>query len=149
MVPWHLQPKYTPGAVVSSVSRANKEEKMARARAKKVEKRERKRREKEGRNDGLAPVYPGERDVQHRETGVEVCGPRTPQVRGEGQAMSEEQSTSPERRLGDLGYTTYQRYYHVFRQGELQQLLSKVPTLKLKEEYYDHENWCVITTKQI
>lgn len=49
--------------------------------------------------------------------------------------------------LGQLGYTTYQRYYHVFREGELLQLVSKVPALRVEQEYYDHENWCVLAVK--
>ena len=41
-----------------------------------------------------------------------------------------------------------QRYYHVFRKGELVQLIeSGVPSLKVVKEYYDHGNWAVIAEK--
>lgn len=46
-----------------------------------------------------------------------------------------------------VGYTTYQRYYHVFREGELVDLVHRVSALRVQEEFYDHENWCVLATK--
>ena len=40
------------------------------------------------------------------------------------------------------------RYYHVFRQGELDGLIKEfVPTLSLIDTYYDHSNWCIIAKK--
>lgn len=57
--------------------------------------------------------------------------------------------TAKEDQLHKLGYRTYQRYYHVFKKGELNELLvqSGVPVTVI-EDYYDHENWCVIATKK-
>ena len=41
-----------------------------------------------------------------------------------------------------------QRYYHVFRQGELVELIEEgAPSLRVLEEYYDHANWAVISIK--
>ena len=41
-----------------------------------------------------------------------------------------------------------QRYYHVFRKGELVQLIEHgVPSLRVVKEYYDHGNWAVIIQK--
>ena len=50
--------------------------------------------------------------------------------------------------LQQLGYRTYQRYYHVFKKGELTELfaLSRQP-VTVHEDYYDHDNWCVIAVK--
>lgn len=45
------------------------------------------------------------------------------------------------------GYQTFQRYYHVFKRGELVQLFSKCSDVIVLEEFYDHENWCVIARK--
>ena len=46
------------------------------------------------------------------------------------------------------GEPTYHRYYHVFREGELDQLITKyVTSLEIVESYYDHANWCVIAKK--
>ncbi|XP_069747747.1 probable tRNA methyltransferase 9B [Narcine bancroftii] len=40
------------------------------------------------------------------------------------------------------------RYYHVFKQGELIELVEKyTEDLKVIQTYYDHANWCVIAEK--
>ncbi|CAH1776555.1 unnamed protein product [Owenia fusiformis] len=42
----------------------------------------------------------------------------------------------------------YQRYYHVFKKGELVRLIEKhVKELEVLESYFDHANWCVIARK--
>lgn len=46
------------------------------------------------------------------------------------------------------GSITFHRYYHVFREGELDQLINKyVENLHILSSYYDHSNWCVIAEK--
>ena len=62
-------------------------------------------------------------------------------------AKSVDGETKEETSLKDLGYSTYQRYYHVFKEGELLELVREVPGLELKLEYYDHENWCLVAVK--
>ena len=53
-----------------------------------------------------------------------------------------------EENLAHLGYQTFHRYYHVFRKGELGDLVHMaIPTANVAEEYYDHENWCVLAEK--
>ena len=43
---------------------------------------------------------------------------------------------------------TYHRYYHVFREGELVQLIEKyVSDLHVLDCYFDHSNWCVVAEK--
>ncbi|KAM9853857.1 putative tRNA methyltransferase 9B [Aulostomus maculatus] len=40
------------------------------------------------------------------------------------------------------------RYYHVFREGELAELIrSHVKELHVKQIYFDHANWCVVAEK--
>ena len=51
-------------------------------------------------------------------------------------------------KLAAQGYRTFQRYYHVFRRGELTQLFSQVEGVRVLEEFYDHENWCVLAERQ-
>ncbi|XP_033646317.1 uncharacterized protein LOC117305545 [Asterias rubens] len=42
----------------------------------------------------------------------------------------------------------YLRYYHVFREGELADLIEQhVDSLHIIRNYYDHANWCVIAEK--
>lgn len=41
----------------------------------------------------------------------------------------------------------FHRYYHVFKQGELEALCGKLEGLKVVKSYYDEGNWCVIFEK--
>lgn len=41
------------------------------------------------------------------------------------------------------------RYYHVFEEGELESLCSKVNNLEICRSYYDQGNWCVLIKKVI
>lgn len=46
------------------------------------------------------------------------------------------------------GAITYHQYYHVFREGELDQLINKyVENLHIISSYYDHASWCVVAEK--
>lgn len=46
------------------------------------------------------------------------------------------------------GAITYHRYYHVFREGELDQLIERyVENLHIISSYYDHASWCVVAEK--
>ncbi|KAL8617113.1 hypothetical protein ACOMHN_014283 [Nucella lapillus] len=42
---------------------------------------------------------------------------------------------------------TFQRFYHVFQQGELDALCSEVEACVIKRSYYDQGNWCVVLQK--
>ncbi|XP_053556834.1 probable tRNA methyltransferase 9B [Bombina bombina] len=47
-----------------------------------------------------------------------------------------------------LDTNAYMRYYHVFRDGELCNILeTEVPELKIISSCYDHGNWCIIAEK--
>ena len=40
------------------------------------------------------------------------------------------------------------RYYHVFKEGELEALItSHVPSLRVIHGFYDHANWCIVAEK--
>eukprot|EP00250_Pteridium_aquilinum_P007489 c17196_g1_i1 orf=280-1227(+) len=41
----------------------------------------------------------------------------------------------------------YNRYYHVFAEGELERLVSKVEGVCILDQFYDKSNWCVILQK--
>lgn len=46
------------------------------------------------------------------------------------------------------GSITFHRYYHVFKEGELDQLIEKyADNLHIISSYYDQSNWCVIAEK--
>lgn len=66
----------------------------------------------------------------------------------ESKGCAESDSTSTTRpNLAELGYRTFNRYYHVFQKGELVRLFAQVPCALVREEFYDHENWCVLAEK--
>ena len=58
-------------------------------------------------------------------------------------------STSQDSLPSDTGGTmTLHRYYHVFREGELDQLIERyVENLHIISSYYDHANWCIVAEK--
>lgn len=41
------------------------------------------------------------------------------------------------------------RYYHVFEEGELEALVSRVDGVRVVHSYYDQGNWCVVFEKTI
>lgn len=41
----------------------------------------------------------------------------------------------------------YKRYYHIFKQGELEELINRVKSVKIIHSYFDHANWCCIIQK--
>lgn len=41
----------------------------------------------------------------------------------------------------------FQRYCHVFVQGELESLINEIPNVKIKNSYYDEGNWAVVVEK--
>lgn len=66
---------------------------------------------------------------------------------GLNQSLSDtSQESLPSDNIG--GAITYHRYYHVFREGELDQLIEKyVQNLHIISSYYDHSSWCVVAEK--
>lgn len=42
----------------------------------------------------------------------------------------------------------FHRYYHVFQEGELEQLCVQVAGIKVQSSYHDQGNWCVILEKE-
>lgn len=56
------------------------------------------------------------------------------------------QESLPSDNMG--GEIIFHRYYHVFREGELDQLIEKyVENLHIISSYYDHSSWCVVAEK--
>lgn len=42
----------------------------------------------------------------------------------------------------------YHRYYHLFKEGELEDLISNIEELKVVESYWDVDNWYVCAEKK-
>ncbi|KAG0501608.1 hypothetical protein HPP92_001680 [Vanilla planifolia] len=45
------------------------------------------------------------------------------------------------------GAVVYNRYYHVFVEGELQRLVAGLENVKTIDQFYDKSNWCIILQK--
>lgn len=65
---------------------------------------------------------------------------------GSGVGTSSESGTSPGREPECI-VPVYHRYYHLFRQGELEQLCAQIPGVKVHSSYHDQGNWCLILQK--
>lgn len=48
---------------------------------------------------------------------------------------------------GNCQMPVFHRYYHVFQQGELEELCSQVDGVRVQSSYHDQGNWCVILEK--
>lgn len=67
-----------------------------------------------------------------------------------GGPWGEEKQESTESPVGSEGQAegSCLRYYHVFREGELAELVENyVEELHVKHAYFDHANWCVVAEK--
>ena len=42
----------------------------------------------------------------------------------------------------------FHRFYHVFREGELEELVQCIEGVVIEDLYYDEGNWCVVLQKQ-
>jgi alkylated DNA repair protein alkB family protein 8 len=64
------------------------------------------------------------------------------------------QSSDIDKNLNEAKQTVvYKRFYHVFKKGELEELVSECKqelstSLEIKDSYYDHENWCIEILKK-
>lgn len=47
----------------------------------------------------------------------------------------------------DKGTVVFDRYYHLFREGELEGLVAAVPGARLADSFYDRDNWCAVLEK--
>ncbi|XP_042503186.1 tRNA (carboxymethyluridine(34)-5-O)-methyltransferase-like [Macadamia integrifolia] len=45
------------------------------------------------------------------------------------------------------GAVVYNRYYHVFIEGELERLVSGIDNIVIVDQFYDKSNWCIILKK--
>ncbi|CAN6253266.1 unnamed protein product [Urochloa humidicola] len=45
------------------------------------------------------------------------------------------------------GTVVYNRYYHVFVEGELQRLVSGIENAAVVDQFYDKSNWCIVLEK--
>lgn len=60
--------------------------------------------------------------------------------------ISSESGTSSDREPECI-VPVYHRYYHLFQQGELEQLCAQISGVRVQSSYHDQGNWCLILEK--
>ncbi|KAK1619872.1 hypothetical protein QYE76_025389 [Lolium multiflorum] len=45
------------------------------------------------------------------------------------------------------GTVVYNRYYHIFVEGELQRLVADMKNAAIVDQFYDKSNWCIVLEK--
>lgn len=73
---------------------------------------------------------------------------RQPGEESDGGQSEQQESTKSPQSTEEQVEGSCLRYYHVFREGELAQLIQNhVEELHVKHAYFDHANWCVVAEK--
>ncbi|XP_077154520.1 tRNA (carboxymethyluridine(34)-5-O)-methyltransferase ALKBH8 isoform X2 [Ranitomeya variabilis] len=67
-------------------------------------------------------------------------------LKGNNQSRNNEATSAKEENQLVPG-SVYHRYYHVFREGELEALCTRVTGVAVRHSYHDQGNWCVIIEK--
>eukprot|EP01135_Chromosphaera_perkinsii_P003800 Nk52_evm46s255 gene=Nk52_evmTU46s255 len=133
-VPWHFQKKYT-----GEKDKRNKDEK------KKTKKRSKKKRSSEVES----PTIQGNNvlDYEERETPNSKTEENlSPAISSEATAGGTEKHSN--KTIDDPNIArTYQRYYHMFKSGELTDLVESDGSCDVLIEDFDHQNWYVIAQK--
>eukprot|EP01025_Chloroclados_australasicus_P030710 TRINITY_DN30903_c0_g1_i2.p1 TRINITY_DN30903_c0_g1~~TRINITY_DN30903_c0_g1_i2.p1 ORF type:complete len:368 (-),score=35.30 TRINITY_DN30903_c0_g1_i2:233-1336(-) len=65
-----------------------------------------------------------------------------------GRIIGQQQSESDEFGIGEVdqkkGAIVFKRYYHLYKEGELEGLVQKMNGVKVIDSFFDSSNWCVI-----
>ena len=135
MVPWKLQ-QQAGGALTEQEREAARLEKTSRGKAKAAAKKAKKAAEKAAKKAAAA----GGGVSLKRRLNPQTSSPQ--EEAEEAEAAPQETETPP---AGEA--PVLQRYYHVFVEGELEELVAQAPELSIRESFFDHANWCVIVRK--
>lgn len=60
---------------------------------------------------------------------------------------SQTSASTPKSASDQSPMPVFHRYYHVFQQGELEQLCAQVAGVRVQSSYHDQGNWCVVLEK--
>lgn len=81
-------------------------------------------------------------------TSDDADGPAAPVNGSCAGAQGAAQSGVPVGRIDPVKNTiVFDRYYHLFRRGELEALAAGVPGAEVAEAFYDKSNWCIVLEK--
>ena len=148
LVPWHLQPRYVSGSAGAEAANKKKMNKKQRTRRRKEQQDEGEEEREGGREEGEGED--GEEGTTKLHNSSEMEDERLGHVTmkkdhvmpGLGHVTTKGDHMTPS--LGAQGFQTFLRYYHVFQRNELSALFNEVGGVRILEEFYDHENWCVV-----
>ena len=70
--------------------------------------------------------------------------PETDSARGQGMSPTPPPNADATSPLAPDLAVVYHRYYHLFKEGELEGLVDQIPGVKIVDRYYDHQNWVVV-----
>lgn len=66
---------------------------------------------------------------------------------GSSLGFSSDSQSSPDSETESSSAPVFHRYYHLFQQGELEQLCGQITGVKVESSYHDQGNWCVLLEK--
>ena len=149
LVPWHLQPRYVSGSAGAEAAKKKKMNRKQRTRRRKEQqdKEEEEREEREegedGEEEGTTKLHNSSEMEDERLGHVTMKKDHVMPDLGHVTTKGDHMTPS----LEAQGFKTFLRYYHVFQRNELSALFNEVGGVRILEEFYDHENWCVVAEK--
>ncbi|XP_019862559.1 PREDICTED: alkylated DNA repair protein alkB homolog 8-like [Amphimedon queenslandica] len=161
MVPWHLQPHYSPGHDPTH-SAKKKKEKRRRGKSKQSKTKTERGKDMEDIDDEKTDSSSHNKvvassDLLRTPSPISLLMPTTsntvepvPSSKDNDFSVSSPHASSDDKHAFDLqqhGFRTFYRYYHVFVDKELIELCKRVPSLKILDYWYDHDNWCLLAQK--
>ena len=149
LVPWHLQPRYVSGSAGAEAAKKKKMNRKQRTRRRKEQqdKEEEEREEREegedGEEEGTTKLHNSSEMEDERLGHVTMKKDHVMPDLGHVTTKGDHMTPS----LEAQGFQMFLRYYHVFQRNELSALFNEVGGVRILEEFYDHENWCVVAEK--
>jgi hypothetical protein len=91
------------------------------------------------------------RSKKEKKDSTEPAAPlsTTPQLEAETTNLPAESKALPSslRELSEGTFEVYERYYHLFKKGELEELITRVPGFEVVQSTWDADNWYVIAKR--
>nr|XP_020495617.1 alkylated DNA repair protein alkB homolog 8 isoform X1 [Labrus bergylta] len=107
---------------------------------------------KEGKRRGeVEPVETGRKDKM-KDDSKKTSGKSCPTTSKDSKPIpsigtTQSSTVKPKSESDSSPAPVFHRYYHVFQQGELEQLCGQVAGVEVQSSYHDQGNWCVILEK--
>ena len=150
LVPWHMQRAFAETGKGDGKRRKKRREKKAKIVKSKNQKGE------VVQEVGLCQLFEGvssdsddqENDVTDNTVHIQEPISQAGKLEDTPIEIEKEESKEMDRGNARQEFDTYMRYYHVFRENELRELVEKhVSNLKVVDSYYDNDNWCITAVK--